>query len=509
MPHDLFWWEGLDGSRVLAHTFDNPVGGYNAETGARAIVETWKNYRGKYTFPESLLAFGYGDGGGGPTEEMLDRQRQFADFPVVPALRPVKVADWFAEAHAAVDEDPALPVWVGEIYLELHRGTLTTQGRTKFLHRRAERALITAETLGSMATLLGEPLAASLEPQWRVLLRNEFHDILPGSSIREVYEEAEAELGGVVAEGDRLAADRLGAIAARLVPPGDRPGVLVVNPDLSPRPLRLVSPDPLPGGQAVAGGHVLAGRRPVPGLTAAVVLDEPAPAAVSADGYTLENELLRVEIDAERRARQRLRQARAPRSAGRSRQPRSGPTSTSRATGTPGTSRTPTRARARRSRPPRSRWSRPAPTAPPSASPAASATATIVQTYRLWANSARLDIATDIDWHERRILLKARFPLAVRSDFATFECAHGVIRRPTHRNTSWDTARFEVVAHRFADLSEHGYGVALLNDGKYGHHALGNELGLSLLRSPVYPDPLADEGRQSFTYALYPHAATG
>ena len=118
----------------------------------------------------------------------------------------------------------------------------------------------------------------------------------------------------------------------------------------------------------------------------------------------------------------------------------------------------------------------------------------------------RLDFLTEIDWHERRILLKARFPLAVRSDSATFECAHGVIRRPTHRNTSWDTARFEVAAHRFADLSEPGYGVALLNDGKYGHHARGNELGLSLLRSPVYPDPLADEGRQSFTYALCPHA---
>ncbi len=118
----------------------------------------------------------------------------------------------------------------------------------------------------------------------------------------------------------------------------------------------------------------------------------------------------------------------------------------------------------------------------------------IVQTVRLWANSARLEFGTDIDWHERRILLKARFPLAIRSDHATFECAHGVIRRPTHRNTSWDEARFEVAAHRFADLSEHGYGVALLNDGKYGHHALGNELGLSLLRSPVYPDPLGRRG---------------
>jgi alpha-mannosidase len=102
--------------------------------------------------------------------------------------------------------------------------------------------------------------------------------------------------------------------------------------------------------------------------------------------------------------------------------------------------------------------------------------------------------------------VKARFPLAIRSERATFECAHGVVTRATHRNTTWEQARFEVPAHRFADLSEHGYGVALLNDGKYGHHALGNELGLSLLRSPVYPDPLADEGRQSFTYALYPHA---
>jgi alpha-mannosidase len=129
----------------------------------------------------------------------------------------------------------------------------------------------------------------------------------------------------------------------------------------------------------------------------------------------------------------------------------------------------------------------------------------IVQTIRLWANSARLEFKTDIDWHDRRVLLKARFPLAIRSNEAVFECAHGVVRRPTHRNTSWEQARFEVAGHRFVDLAEHGYGVALLNDGKYGHHALGNELGLTLLRSPIFPDPLADEGRQGFVYAIYPH----
>jgi alpha-mannosidase len=129
----------------------------------------------------------------------------------------------------------------------------------------------------------------------------------------------------------------------------------------------------------------------------------------------------------------------------------------------------------------------------------------IVQTYRLWAGSRRLDIETHVEWHERQILLRALFPLAVRSHEATFETMYGVVRRPTHRNTSWEAARFEVAAHRFADLSETGYGVALLNDSKYGHSAHGNVLGISLLRSPIHPDPLADEGEHRFTYSLFPH----
>jgi alpha-mannosidase len=129
----------------------------------------------------------------------------------------------------------------------------------------------------------------------------------------------------------------------------------------------------------------------------------------------------------------------------------------------------------------------------------------IVQTYRVWAGSRRLDIETHIEWHERQILLRALFPLAVRSHEATFETMYGAVRRPTHRNTSWDRARFEVAAHRFADLSEPGYGVALLNDGRYGHSARDNVLGISLLRSPIHPDPLADEGEHRFTYSLLPH----
>jgi alpha-mannosidase len=129
----------------------------------------------------------------------------------------------------------------------------------------------------------------------------------------------------------------------------------------------------------------------------------------------------------------------------------------------------------------------------------------ITQDVRLWANSKRLDFKTTLEWNDRHYLLKCRWPLDVRARVASFETAFGVVQRPTHRNTSWDQAQFEVAGHRFADLSEPGYGVALLNNGRYGHHALNNELGLSLLRSPAYPDPLADEGTHDFTYALFPH----
>ena len=273
LPSDLFWWEGLDGSRVLMHTYDNPAGGYNAWIGPRAAVETWRNYQDKESNPESLLLFGWGDGGGGPTEEMLQRIRQLADFPAMPALRYVNVSDWFTDIAKRAGDGVTLPVWVGEIYLEYHRGTLTTQGRTKYLHRRAERALITAETVASMAAMLGAPIAPSLEEHWRVLLRNQFHDIIPGSSIREVYELAETELAGVVAAGTAAQRQHLDEIAGRVGRGGEKRALLVVNPDLSPRQLRLVSDEMLPGGQAIERGSVLAAERNVPGLSAAIVLE--------------------------------------------------------------------------------------------------------------------------------------------------------------------------------------------------------------------------------------------
>jgi alpha-mannosidase len=487
MPADLFWWEGLDGSRVLAHTFDNPMAGYNGFVQPDCLVPTWRNFRGKVAHDTSLLAVGYGDGGGGVTPEMVEREVQLRHFPAIPRARWGSVAEFFERAHdRATGVD--LPVWSGEIYLELHRATLTTQSGVKRLHRQAERALITAETVAGLAHLLGAPMPGSMEGQWRVVLKNEFHDILPGSSIREVYHDAERELEGVIEAGITAQDNALTNIAARL-PKGDGDGRLVVNPSLSSR-------------------RIGAGASTVPPLGIAVVgRDLPATPGLSATASTLENAVLKVSIGQDGTIASLIHKPSGREAlAGPGNQLWAFPLDKPRswdawdveadyadhgeqltiADSIELVENTPARAAIRVSR----SWRH----------------SRIVQTYVLVANSPRLDIDTEIDWHDRRVFLRTTTPVNVRNRTATFECANGVVVRPTHANTSWDQAMFEAVAHRFIDLSEPGFGVALLNTAKYGHNVRDNVLGMSLLRSPIYPDPLTDEGQQRFTYALYPHA---
>jgi alpha-mannosidase len=498
MPSDFFWWEGLDGSRVLAHTFDNPGDGYNGFLRPRTLAMTWRNFRGKVFHPTSLLAVGYGDGGGGVTPEMIERERQLRDFPTLPRARWTRVEDFFAGALESAEANK-IPVWVGEMYLELHRGTLTTQAEIKRLHRAAEHALVAAETVASLAHLMGGSAPQNLEDLWRVLLKNEFHDILAGSSIREACQDAEAELGEALAGAHAVQRSSLEGIAT-LLPRGEtNEALIVVNPSLSPRALRIALPD----------GRKIAADGEAPPLSVSVFdASKLTPrAGLTATARRLENEFLTVSIGEDgtidslvhkRTGREALAgggnqiwayPADKPRQfdawdieedyAERGEELKevdkielleSGPVC--------GRIRVTRRYRA----------------------------STIAQTYVLVANSRRLDIETEIDWRDRRTLLRTLTPAAVRSMTATFECAFGVVKRPTHANTSWDMAMFEAAAHRFVDLSEPGFGLALLNDAKYGHSVRGNVIGMSLLRSPVYPDPLADEGRHRFTYALMPHA---
>ena len=514
-PHDLFLWEGIDGSRVVAHTFENPGTDYNGDVTPHDLYGTWRNFRGKRHHPESIFSFGWGDGGGGPSEKMLESYDRLKSFPAMPRLRMSRMDDFFASLPRE-----GLPKWVGELYLELHRGTLTTQARAKKLNREAEHRLLEAEVF---ATLGGGPYPAQeLESLWKALLLNQFHDILPGTSISEVYEEAHQQLEETVAGTESL---RDGALRRPMAGPGG--GVTVANAALHPRPLTVLLPldqgvvadvegEPLPTQQTPEGLLVHAPDREVPGLGWTPLRHEVVNAGeletVSgievgerSGGAFIENEILRVEVSADgdlarvydKEAGREVLDGRGNRllayvdkppnwdawdiHQGYEKEGEEIPGAESIEVPEAG----PLRGAVRVER--RFRGSR------------------IVQTYRLLSSSRRLDIETRAEWHERQVLLRALFPLGVRSHEATFETMYGAVKRPTHRNTSWDEVRFEVCAHRFADLSEPGYGVALLNDGKYGHSAMDNVLGISLLRSPLYPDPLADEGEHRFTYSLFPH----
>jgi alpha-mannosidase len=523
-PHDLFLWEGIDGTRVVTHTFENPGTDYNGDIAPRDLYGTWRNFGGKRYRNESLFSFGWGDGGGGPSEKMLENFARLRDFPAMPRLRMARVDAFFAE----LPEDE-LPRWVGELYLELHRGTLTTQAKVKKLNREAEHRLQEAEAFATLAAQRGATYPKQeLERLWKTVLLNQFHDVLPGSSISEVYKDTHRDLEDAVAAAGKLRNRALAGLASDSA--GAASGAILANAALHPRPLTAVLPqaaagavvapdgDRLPTQRVAEGLLVHAPARTVPGLgwMSVEVQDEsPADAPGQAtsgiraderdDGRSIENELLRVDIGADgslhgvydKEARRDVLEGRGNRlfayadkpanwdawdvEAGYEAEGEEIPSAQSVEVVETG----PLRAAVRVQR--RFRGSR------------------ISQTYILLAASRRLDVETRVEWHERQVLLRALFPLRVRSHEATFETMYGVVKRPTHRNTSWDEARFEVCSHRFADLSEPGYGVALLNDGKYGHSARDNILGISLLRGPLYPDPLADEGEHRFTYSLFPH----
>jgi alpha-mannosidase len=528
-PYDLFTWEGIDGSRVTAAMFRNlpPAHAYDGNIVPLDVLGTWRNFDGKRLHPESLLAFGWGDGAGGPTARMLENYARLKAFPALPRLRMGHVEDYFA----TLPKD-GLPVWVGELYLECHRGTLTTQAQTKALNRAAEHRLLEAEAFATIASLssFSYPHDA-LEAAWKTLLLTQFHDILPGSSIAEVYQETVPALEEVVRTATAVRDAALAHLGGSALDAESRQRFVVGNAALSPRPLTVllagqdedvtVTDE---GGRAVPSQRTADGilvhdpGRTVPGLnwvtlSMAPAKDEPVSAGdgvVRAEatngGVLLENALLWVEIGADGTLQRLVDTAAGDRDvlAGRGNQlwafvdkPRiydawdieenyaQEGEAVSGVAAIEIVEAGPLRGAVRVRR----RWR----------------DSSIAQTYRLLAGGRRFDMVTEIDWHERQTFLQARFPLAVHTHEASYETLYGVVRRPTHRNTSWDAARFEVSGHRFADCSEPGYGVALLTDGKYGYAAHGNLLTLSLLRGPLYPDPLADEGQHRFTYSLLPH----
>lgn len=467
--HHTFVWQGDDGSEVLGHF--PPADTYNSDATVPELLRAVRAYADHEHSGTSLLVFGYGDGGGGPTRAMLETLRRARDLQGLPRTT-LRTSDEF---FAALESEPGeRPVVVGELYLEYHRGTYTSQARTKRLNRRAEQALHDAEFLCCLGG--GEYPRPELDGLWKTLLLNQFHDILPGSSIRLVYEDAERQLAEIETG------------AAALWPWGETP----VNTTGFPRREVVTAP----------AGELRVVEAPPYGVGQTVEPDD----EVRLDGLVLENGCLLAELSAGGEVVSLVERASG-------REALAAPANRlelhdDRPVNFDAWDVDPAHLRTRRDCPPAESWE--VVTASPLRAELAferplGEASRMLQVVRLDAGSRRLEVHTTVDWHESHTLLKVCFPLAVRSRNATYEMPFGYAERPTHYSTSWDRARYEVPGHRFADLSEHGFGVAVLTDSKYGYSCYGNELRVSLLRSPKSPDPEADQGRHEFVYALLPH----
>ncbi len=481
--HHTFMWEGIDGTRIFTHF--PPADTYNGDFTAGEVVWSTSNFKDHDRSSRSLYLYGHGDGGGGPQPVMIENAHRLRNLDGAPRVELERSIDFFDKAAAEAHD---LTTWVGELYFELHRGTYTTQSRTKRLNRRAEQALREAE-VWSVAAGRDYP-AAELEAAWKGLMINQFHDILPGSSIDWVYEEAERDLTQVVQVAEGLTESAQSRIAGS----GANLAVFNVNSharrevvDLGDR-LRVVEAPPC--GWAVQDG-------------ASVRTDQQV---IVSDGV-MENDLLLVRWD-ERGLLTSIWDKEAEREV--------------LATGAAGNllqlhDDNPARWDAwdididyRKTAVDLTELSAHQVVKPGGLRGAIRftrefGTSRFTQLMVLDAGSRVLRFETDVDWREEHKLLKVAFPVAVRSSNATYEIQFGHVERPTHTNTSWDLARFEVCAHRWADLGEAGYGVALLNDCKYGHDIQGSVMRLTLLRAPTHPDPTADRGGHRFTYALMPH----
>ena len=509
LPSHTFLWEGLDGSRVLTHF--PPTDTYNSVATVKEVLYHVGNFRDHERANESCLLFGYGDGGGGPTPDMLEQIKRMGDVDGLPRVQVRTPQEFFARCEADAKD---LTAWVGELYLELHRGTYTTHARAKLFNRQSELLLRDVEFLSAMAHAshgLAYP-HEELERIWKMVLTNQFHDIIPGSSIAEVYQDSTVDYADVLQTGQRL---REAAIQALVKPEPKAQRLCVINTLSAPRTEVVELPGEMPAGQVAANGKPL-GIVSAPAMGYSVTTPSAQPAhpvrlTESADHIALENEFVRVTFRRDGHLAS-LFDKRAQRECV-----------------APGEVANhldlfddqPAKWDAwdvdifhleKRYEVSGARSVRITETGPLRASVefeyALSPASALRQTVSLTALSPRLDFDTEVEWHENNKFLKVEFPLDIRAQNATYEIQFGHVQRPTHFNTSWDMARFEVCGHKWADLAEPDFGVALLNDCKYGYGTLGHVMRLSLLRSPKSPDPTADMGHHTFRYALLPHVGT-
>ncbi|WP_047982656.1 alpha-mannosidase [Ornithinibacillus contaminans] len=530
MPHDVFRWRGIDGTEILTYFITTPYPGrkgwgadYNAAITAETMIGAWEAFRDKGVTKDIMVTYGHGDGGGGVTRDMLEMRRRLHDMPGVPNVVPAKAKDYLANLHKTVEETEGyVHVWDGELYLEFHRGTYTSQANNKKSNRKLELLYKEVEFLNVLNSAISNDWdnypQKQLNDGWKIMLRNQFHDILPGSSIKEVYEDSKLEYK----EAEGL------ALAAREKVEGNAEhSYTVINPaawerhsivsipvteetengtwvDHNKAPLRAVKTEE---------EWLLEVKVPSLGMTKVefqpVAVEEPVdPSPFTVLGkngiqtpfYNIEwdelGHLTRIyDIPNHREVLQENQKGNV--------------------------------LQIFEDKP--LRWDaweidifyqekmkeisnlRSVEVLETNSIRAVIAFtweyhhSVIQQKMIVYASKRRIDFVTEVQWHEVNQLLKVAFPVDIRSTEATFDIQFGNVKRPTHWNTSWDMAKFETVGHQWADLSEQGYGVSLLNDCKYGYDVKDSTIRLTLLKGATYPDYTQDQGNHMFTYSLLPH----
>lgn len=504
-PYHSFWWQGIDGTKVFAHVYTD----YASTVDSGTMIERWNSRRQREKLTARLVPYGHGDGGGGPTRDHLEFIKRQRDLEGAPRLRHCSPLDFFREEEKKPEW---MPTYVGELYFQNHRGTYTSQAKTKQGNRKSEFALREAELWAAVASLqAGKPYPlAELETLWKKVLLNQFHDIIPGSSIARVHEEAEREYATVIEGAAEVSAGATKALTGK-----SRKAITVFNSLSWKRDALVALPEKMKGAATETGetlpSQVLDGRtvvqvRDIPScgwlsLKAAEPVSGPNP--LKATPTLLENEHLRIRInnrgeltsiydkDHQRELAGGIcnqfalykdipfnfdcwnidvsyRDCPVPL--------QEKATVTVKAKG-PVVAILSVKRRLNKS--------------------------TLTQEIRLEAGSRTVEFVTTVDWQEKHKLLKVNFPVSIHATESLHEIQFGHLARPTHESTNHAAAQFEVCQQKWTGLCDNGHGVALLNDCKYGISVQDNVMGLTLLKSGLAPDMHADIGEQSFTYAFY------
>ncbi|WP_077623204.1 alpha-mannosidase [Sediminibacillus massiliensis] len=531
-PHDTFNWRGMDGTEILTHFITTPERDshpytYNGMVEPYSVKGVWDSYKQKDINDELLIAFGWGDGGGGPTKEMIESARAMKNLPGIPKVEMGKAEPYFKRLHDRLKEKK-VPVWDGELYLEYHRGTYTSQASLKRANRKAEITYHNAEWLGVVNHLQNgyKPASSTLREGWEMLLLNQFHDILPGSSIRQVNEDARKDYQTVQEIGDQALVESRGSITNEIKADHDslvvfnglsynRDGIIEVPVSNSFTESMTVEDgygNKAPAQLMESGDDrkLAVEAKNVPALgykTFKITERNKKQSSLVIQKDYLENDYYAIRLN-DHGQMTSIYDKRAEREV------LSGGTcgnvfqafedkpmkfdawdvdlfyqekmrEVTDLIGVKVVEKGPLRSVLCL------QWS--------------FYDSLITQNIILYKNSSRIDFQTEIDWQEKQTLLKVAFPVNVRSTKATYDIQFGNIERPTHWNTSWDYAKFEVAGQKWVDVSEGNYGVALLNDCKYGHDVKDSVIRLTLIKSSISPDETADRCKHQFTYSLLPH----